>query len=260
MNGGMVETGEIPRREVYCTLLRSTLSALLLCWLAGAAIAQQALPPQVTIVVVSTGQGEDRLNFAFSGSVPETEARERFERLLRYGGWEGRLLRVRTEAPRSIAGDPLPPMTDVIGRARRVVDRQSGGLPVEPFLRAFSDLDAFEIYFLIPGDMPFQGLREWSTRDLQVRLIHTPGVYRYQVRILRHGADVDLSVPFLQPVEDTQTPAPARKETARGWRIAGWALISLALGSATYLVMRWATRHSTRMPASTSRRQSTREG
>lgn len=260
MSGGMVETGETPRREGYCTLLRSTLSALLLCWLAGAVIAQQEPPPQVTIVVVSTGQGEDRLNFAYSGSVAEAEARERFERLLRYGGWEGRLLRVRTESPRSIEGEPLPPITDVIGRARQVVDRQSGGLPVEPFLRAFSDLDAFEIYFLIPGDMPFQGLREWSTRDLQVRLIHTPGVYRYQVRILRHGADLDLSVPFLQPVQEPDTPTPERKETARGWRIAGWALMSLALGGATYLVMRWATRHSARTPASTSRRQTTREG
>ncbi|MCS7308807.1 MAG: hypothetical protein NZ741_01170 [Armatimonadetes bacterium] len=248
------------RREYHHTLLRSTLSALLLCWLVGAAAAQSELPPQVTIVVVSTGQGEDRLNFAFSRSVPEAEARERFEQLLRYGGWQGRLLRIRTEAPRTIEGNTLPPITDVIGRARNVVDRQSGGLPVEPFLRAFSDLDAFEIYFLIPGEMSFQGLREWSTRDLQVRLIHTPGVYRYQVRILRHGADVDLSVPFLQPVQEQAAPSPERKERALGWRIAGWALISLALGSMAYLVMRWAIRHSSRLPASTPRRESTREG
>jgi hypothetical protein len=235
------------------------IQALLICLLMGAVTAQQT-PPQVTIVVVSTGTGEDRLTFAYNTAVPEKEAMERFERLLRYGGWQGKLLKVRTESPRSIAGTPLPPMTDVIGRARNVIDRNSGGLPVEPFLRAFSDLDAFEIYFLVRGEMPFQGLREWTTRDLQVKLIYTPGVYRYQVRIWRHAADVDLRVPFHQPVEQQQPAQASRKETALGWRIAGWALVSLALGGLAYLVMRWAMRHSSRLPASAQRHESTREG
>lgn len=240
--------------------MRSILLALLMALLTASVAAQQEAPPQVTIVVISTGAGEDHVTFAYNTAVPEKDAAERFESLLRYGGWQGRLLKVRTESPTSQTGTPLPAITDVIGRARNVVDRRSGGLPVEPFLRAFSDLDAFEIYFFVRGDMPFQGLREWSTRDLQVRLIHTPGVYRYQVRILRHAADVDLSVPFHQPIPE-QTPQQAkRKETRLGWRIAGWALISLVLGGLAYLVMQWAIRHSSRLPASAQRHESTREG
>ncbi|GIV20271.1 MAG: hypothetical protein KatS3mg023_2022 [Armatimonadota bacterium] len=254
-----VARGEFHKGSFIDTPMRSMLQALLICLLMGAVTAQQT-PPQVTIVVVSTGTGEDRLTFAYNTVVPEKEARERFERLLRYGGWQGKLLKVRTESPRSIAGTPLPPMTDVIGRARNVIDRNSGGLPVEPFLRAFSDLDAFEIYFLVQGEMPFQGLREWTTRDLQVKLIYTPGVYRYQVRIWRHAADVDLRVPFHQPVEQRQPAQEPRKETALMWRIAGWALVSLALGALAYLVMRWAMRHSSRLPASAQRHESTREG
>jgi hypothetical protein len=203
---------------------------------------------------------EDHLNFAHNTIVPEKEAAERFERLLRYGGWQGKLLKVRTEAPRSIEGSTLPPMTDVIGRARNVVDRNSGGLPVEPFLRAFSDYELFEIYFLVQGDMPFQGLREWTTRDLQVKLIYTPGVYRYQVRILRHGADVDLRVPFHQPVQEEKPAQEKRKETGLGWRIAGWALVSVSLGALAYLVMHWAMRHSSCVPVSAQSHESTREG
>ncbi|MDW8322291.1 MAG: hypothetical protein RMM08_13110 [Armatimonadota bacterium] len=240
--------------------MRSLLSVLLIALLSAAVMAQQEAPPQVTIVVISTGSGEDHLNFAYSSAVPDKDAKERFERLLRYGGWQGRLLRVRTESPRSQTGATLPPITDVIGRARNVIDRQSGGLPVEPFLRAFSDLDTFEIYFLVQGDMPFQGLREWKTRDVQIQLIHTPGVYRYQVRILRHAADVDLSVPFLQPLPEQPPQHIERKETSSGWRIAGWALVSLALGGLAYLVMHWATRHSPRLPASAQRHGSTRKG
>lgn len=255
-----VARGEFQKGSFIDTPMRSMLQALLICLLMGAVTAQQQSPPQVTIVVVSTGTGEDHLTFAYNTAVPEKEAKERFERLLRYGGWQGKLLKVRTESPRSIAGTPLPPMTDVIGRARNVIDRHSGGLPVEPFLRAFSDLDTFEIYFLVQGEMPFQGLREWTTRDLQVKLIDTPGVYRYQVRIWRHSADVDLRVPFHQPVEQQESAQAPRKETATGWRIAGWALVSLALGGLAYLVMRWAMRHSSRLPASAQRHESTREG
>ncbi len=260
MSGCAVVRSEYQKRGSMHTPMRLTLLALLLCLFTGAVTAQQSVAPQVTIVVISTGTGEDHLNFAYSTTVPEKEATERFERLLRYGGWQGKLLKVRTEAPRSIEGNTLPPMTDVIGRARNVVDRNSGGLPVEPFLRAFSDLELFEIYFLVQGDMPFQGLREWTTRDLQVKLIYTPGVYRYQVRILRHGADVDLRVPFHQPIQEEQPVQPERKETALGWRIAGWALVSLALGGLAYLVMRWAVRHSSRIPISAKHHESTREG
>lgn len=240
--------------------MRSILLVLLIALLSAAVAAQQEAPPQVTIVVISTGAGEDHLTFAYNAAVPEKEAAERFERLLRYGGWQGRLLKVRTESPKSQTGTPLPAITDVIGRARNVIDRRSGGLPVEPFLRAFSDYDAFEIYFLVQGDMPFQGLREWVTRDLQVRLIYTPGVYRYQVRILRHGADVDLSVPFHQPLPEQTPQQPPPKESTLGWRIAGWALVSLALGGLAYLVMLWAMRHSSRLPASAQRHESRREG
>ncbi len=234
--------------------------ALVVCLLAGATTAQESpnVPLQATIVVFSTNTGEDRVTFAFNRAVPEKEAVERFHRLMKFGGWQGKLLRVRTESPRTEAGNTLPPLTDVIGRAQQVIDRNSGGLPVEPFLRAFSDLDYFEIYFFVQGDMPFQGLREWSTPDLQIRLIQTPGVYRYQVRILRHAPDVDLRVPFLQPVQQT-TAEPERKESASGWRIAGWALISVALGTLAYLIMRWAMRHSS-VPASVKRHESTREG
>jgi len=128
---------EYQKRGSMHTPVRFTLIALLLCLFTGAVTAQQSAAPQVTIVVISTGTGEDHLNFAHNTTVPEKEAAERFERLLRYGGWQGKLLKVRTEAPRSIEGSTLPPMTDVIGRARNVVDRNSGGLPVEPFLRAF---------------------------------------------------------------------------------------------------------------------------
>lgn len=241
--------------------MRVILLVLLLCLYAVAVTAQQSgTPPQATIVVISTGTGEDHVSFACNTAVPEKQAGERFHRLLRHGGWEGRLVRVRTESPRSIAGNTLPPMTDVAGRARNVIDRTSGGLPVEPFLRAFSDLDYFEIYFLVQGEMPFQGLREWKTRDLQIQLIHTPGVYRYQVRILRHTPDVDLRVPFLQPVEEQKPAQPRQQEVAWGWRIAGLALISVALGTLAYLVMRWAMRHSYRLSASAQRHESTREG
>ena len=255
-----VVRSEYEKRGSMYTPVRFTLIALLLCLFTGAVTAQQSTAPQVTIVVISTGSGEDHLNFAYNTTVPEKEAAERFERLLRYGGWRGKLLKVRTEAPRSIEGNTLPPMTDVIGRARNVVDRSSGGLPVEPFLRAFSDYELFEIYFLVQGDMPFQGLREWTTRDLQVKLIYTPGVYRYQVRILRHGADVDLRVPFHQPVQEEKPAQEKRKETGLGWRIAGWALVSLSLGALAYLVMRWAMRPYSRVPVSAQSHESTREG
>lgn len=261
MNGCAVGRNQSGERGQIHTPMRVTLLVLLICLVAVVATAQQqTTPPQATVVVISTGTGEDHISFAFNTAVPEEKARARFEQLLRNGGWEGKLLRIRTESPRAIAGNTLPPITDVAGRARNVVNRSSGGLPVEPFLRTFSDLDYFEIYFLVQGDMPFQGLREWKTRDLQIQLIRTPGVYRYQVNILRHAADADLSVPFLQPVEK-QKPAPARqKEIVLGWRIAGWALISLALGALAYLVMHWAMRHSYRVPASSKRHESTGEG
>lgn len=261
MSSCAVERDEPETRSCIHTLMRLTTLALLACFLVSTATAQQqqTSSPQVTIVVVATG-GEDRVTFAYNTAVSEQEAKERFQRLLQNGGWEGRLLRVRTESVRTAAGTQLPPITDVTGRARNVVDPNSGGLPVEPFLRTFSDLEYFELYFLVQGDMPFQGLRQWKTRDLHVQLVHTPGVYRYQVNILRHGADVDLRVPFHQPVESHQPAQERSKNVALGWRIAGWGLISLALGALAYLVMGWATRHSSRHSASAKRHESTREG
>lgn len=212
------------------------------CILSTIASAQQEISPQVVVVVVSTGSGEDHLNFAYQGAVPEQEARARFERILREGKWQGRLLRVRTESLRSQTGELLPPITDVVGRARQVVDRRSGGLPVEPFLRAFADLDYFEIYFIVPGEMSFQGLRQWNTPHLQIQLIHSPGTYRYQIRILRRDGEVDLRVPFLQPVQEQSAPSNHSQRSRRGWQIAGWALVSFGIGGIAYLVMYWATR------------------
>lgn len=261
MSGCAGARNESGKRGSLDTPMRVTLMALLVCLTAVAVTAQQSsTSPQATIVVVSTGTGEDRISFAYSTTVPESDAVERFHRLLRHGGWEGKLVRVRTESPRAIAENTLPPITDLAGRARNVIDRTSGGLPVEPFLRAFSDSDYFEIYFLVQGDMPFQGLREWNTRDLQIQLVHTPGVYRYQVRILRHTADVNLRVPFHQPIEERKPASPKQKDNMLGWRIAGWAMFSLALGGLAYLVMRWAMRHSYRLSASAQRHESTREG
>lgn len=231
------------------------LTALVSCLLTSVTAAQQLTSPQVVIVVLSTGASEDHLNFAYQQAVPEAEAKARFEKLLREGGWQGRIVRIRTESLRSQTGEQLPPITDVVGRARNVVDRRSGGLPVEPFLRAFSDLDYFEIYFLVPGDMPFQGLRQWDTPHLQIRMTHTPGTYRYRVRILQHGPEVNLNVPFLQPIEEPVTADTASQRPRWAWQVAGWALISVAIGGIAYLVMYWATRRS--IP---KHHESTREG
>ncbi len=235
---------------------------LALCWLAPGAGAQ--LPantkPDVYVVVMAHPSGR----WAVSAVYPRVMSRERMrahlKRLLLVSGWsgsdveyearglpknDGDLSRVppggRLNHENLSPGGTGPVMSSVTFLTRSaVVDWKTATLPVEPFARAFRDLDRVYVTFFVPGRFAFRGLREHSDANLDVALSASGGAYTYALSIKNHGLD-KLNLPRTQlapPAAQLRTASSA----AERLRLVGTGVIVLLAAAAGLFVYSWTHR------------------
>jgi hypothetical protein len=169
----------------------------------SAAAAHAQIPgkfvPDVQVVVAPRAGGEWVVSAVYSKRVPRAQAEGRVKRLLGLTGWKGTqfefeeraLERDAKKLPADI--EPLPPvpvmssLTFLTGG--KVVDMADGTMPLEPFARAYRDLNRIHVTYLVPGKFAFKGLRRFADNNVDIALSEGQGAWTYVVNIKNHRLD-----------------------------------------------------------------------
>lgn len=245
------------RRAARLIAVFALVPALLLLGAArqGAAQVPGGTRPDVQIVVMGHPTGQWAVSAVYPRVVSKAAMQNHLKRLLAVSGWkasgkpefEARGIRKNDGRRIDRAGTTDPPMSSVtILTASSVVDWQNSVLPVEPFARAFRDLNRVYVTFFVPGRFPFRGLRQHSDANLDVALTEDGGAYTYVLNIKNHRMET-LDLPRFQvavPPEKVRSAAvPKNTETQR---LVGTALVVLLAAVAGSLMYVWASRWAAR--------------
>ena len=222
----------------------------LLCGATQAQMTSAAIPtqrvPDVQVVVFPLPTHEWAITTVYPKIIARTTAEARVKRLLGITGWEGSTTEFKNKALERVAANapPSPPMSSLTFRTPgRVVNLSDGTMPLEPFIRAFRDLERVHITYIIPGNtFTFRGLREYSGQDIEIALSQGEGAYTYVLNIKNHNLDT-LQLPryeTLKPGSGTTTTqvtpksgfiAPAPVVVGTGLAV----LLAAGAGTAAYL-------------------------
>lgn len=181
--------------------MKKSLLPLLACGLAisGAQAQQTTQMPDVQIMVMP---GPSGFNVAtvYPHQIPHAESDQRLKRL-ELSGWhvehvvyEDR----RLERSASASKDPkirkaaqsvgaAPIMSSASFQiAAPIIDYTQGTLALEPFLKAFRDVQRVNVTYLVPGQFTFRGMRQYADNRVEVSLSALEGAYTYQVTLKDH--------------------------------------------------------------------------
>jgi hypothetical protein len=175
--------------------------------------------------------------------VPRAVAVARAQAVLTLSGWAGGAVDYQNQTLVSIdphrAGTPPRMSSATFSTPADIVDWRTGGVLLEPFVRAYRDVRRLNVLFLVPyRGFIFHGPRRYSDANVDISLVVGPGAYTYVVRIKnnRFGA---LGLPVTEPV----TPAPAAPRSPDGLPIGSGillGLVALAAAALAYVgAQRW---------------------
>jgi hypothetical protein len=199
---------------------RACLALVMACAAAACsrvAAAQDGLPPLDAMILVQPQGRSALVAVVYPRAMPHAQVRGRFERLVRIAGWRLAGLQVRDEEGKAPDGAgrsrSLGKQTDATALLAEAPQVQDGAFLLQPYVAAFSDMRRFEVLFLAPADPAFQGLREFISPALEVRLVRAGGPYRYQVWMKDHSLSLP-ALPLIQPraIQQARTaPEPAAR-------------------------------------------------
>lgn len=224
---------------------RQLLAVLTVLLLAGVGRAQVSMPD--VQILVAPGLGNWSVAVVYPKQVTHAATEARLKRLGDLTGWkfekpeyeDKRLDRdsvssadpeIRKQA--KVVG-PAPVMSSVsFQTSANLVDYQQGTLALEPFLRAFRDLNKVNITYLIPGQFVYQGPRQFSDAKVEFGLSAQEGAYTYQALLKDHQFE-QLNLP-IKEVARQESYRAAENTTAPGRKLLlGTGLVALlALGVA----------------------------
>ncbi|MDX1934181.1 MAG: hypothetical protein SFU56_16390 [Capsulimonadales bacterium] len=201
--------------------------------------------PDVQVVAFPLPTREWAVTTVYPKTVPRTRAESRVRTLLRLTGWRASEPEFKDRALEPSAPDApkTPVMSSVTFRTTgNVVNLSDGTMPLEPFARAFRDLDRVHITYLIPGDkFAFRGIREYSDNNLEVSLSQGQGAFTYMLNIKNHNLE-SLRLPTYETIKSDQGSETAAGRTdppglPKGWIGTGLAVaVALGAGTVAYLL------------------------
>jgi hypothetical protein len=185
---------------------------------------QNARGPDALILLQPEGAGL-QVSVTYPNAVPHTAARERLAKLARAMRWTLQSIQVKDEkivshpdfGPQKVLGT----QTGAGAHIPEGAYSRNGGFILQPFIETFSDLKRFEVFFFVPPIKGFQGLREFDSPSVFIKLIREGGPYRYYVEMRNPGARIP-AIPLTQvvsnqavpPVQDRRPAAPAPADFA----------------------------------------------
>lgn len=209
-------------------------------------------PPDAQIIVMPDPvSGQWAVATVYPAKVPRAQAEARLKQLLTLTGWktagrtefEDRALE-RVENPSGMKKPPI--MSSVTFQTSSpVVDWQDGTLTVEPFARAFRDLNRVHVTYLLPAGFRFRGLTGYEDKNIDVDFAGGQNAYTYVLTIKNHEMGA-LNLPRYGTDAASSGAANASRGQGTGGgatalqRILGIVLVALAAigaGLAAYLII-----------------------
>lgn len=214
--------------------------------------------PDVQVVVLPDAiKGEWSVSVTYPRQVPRAASQAHLKRLLGLSGWkansvvyEDRGLPTNDGVSRNNKGKTDPIMSSVtFSSPSNIVNWDRGALPIEPFARAFRDLNRVYITFFVPGRFDFRGLRKHSDASLDVVLASGGddpakfgyrGAFTYLLTIRNHKLE-RLGLPTTQvvlPPGKVHSASRPNQKMAGARRVVGYGLVgllALAGAGATYV-------------------------
>lgn len=213
--------------------------------------------PDVQVIVMPHPSGDWAISVVYPKVVDKAAMQAHMRRLLQVSGWkagrggveyESRGLRYNDGTRRDRPGPVGPTMSSATFQTSSpVVDWREATLPVEPWARAYRDLNRVYITYFVPGSFRFRGLRRHSDENLDVSLTEERGAYTYALQIKNHGLDrLDLPRFQVRQEPDAGRIAAGEAERRSRLRMVGTALVVLLAAGAGLLVYigahRWSGR------------------
>ncbi len=245
-------------RSAACAVLVLTGTLLLGARAVVAQVPGNNQPDVQVVVLPDAAKGEWSVSVVYPRQVPRAVAQAHLKRLLGLSGWkansvvyEDRGLPTNDGASRNNKGKADPIMSSVtFSSPSNIVNWDRGALPIEPFARAFRDLNRVYVTFFVPGRFDFRGLRTHSDASLDVVLASgggmarggaaAQGAFTYVLTIRNHKLE-RLDLPTTQvalPPEKVHSANKANQKTAAARRVVGYGLVgllALAGAGATYV-------------------------
>ena len=231
-----VDTRIKPPINRYILRLLAVCLAIIMLGLGGLPLAQAKTPatsteisnPDVLILVLSGTNPWDQISINYSSEIPVADVRKDILAMANSNRWVIRNERATT-ASASIPG--AKPTTSLSFQTPRIVNADSGLLPIEPFITALKRFKSMEIVYLVNQQFKFHGLKNFSNEYVNIRLKQSGGSYRYRIDIKDNKFE-RLGLPLKEVKQDSQQRTPM----AGGVRIALSVALALLVAILAYFI------------------------
>lgn len=208
-----------------------------------------AIAPDVQIVVSPDPTGQWVVAAVYPNKTDQKKAEARAREMLTLAQWKGSGLLFenkgldRVEESKDAA--PLPMMSSVtVTTPGNIVHYANGTIPLEPFIRAYHDLNRLNILFLVPGTFKYRGPHSYRDDDIEMTYASGGSAFTYVVLVKNHGLKT-LHLPQFEAAVASATPVVRVAKLGPNKAVKMATVIGLALlaaGLAFFGVQRWNTR------------------
>ncbi len=153
-------------------------------------------PTDVFLFIHQTSPGSARIGLSYRKIVPHTQVQSEIKKLLAVSGWK--LSGAPAIADKSVRPDNpvrFPPKTGVEFSVSGAPQFHDNAPMLAPYLRAFQAWDHLEILFVTSDLVPYNGVTNFRSPEVDVTLAKTDGIYDYLVAIHEHSKDLPALIP-----------------------------------------------------------------
>jgi hypothetical protein len=212
-----------------------------LYWQTQKCLAQSNGVNSDAIVIIQPSGKSATLFITFPGVVSHESVKQRIARLGQIAGWPVSSVDVKDEEISTrAAGIPtvgLGKQTGATVLLSNVTLMKDGGFLLQPLVQAFSDLRRIEVLYFVQQQRNFNGLKDFDSKVLAVKLVKDGGPYRYAIDIKEQGVPLP-NLPLTQPVVASgASPADVSGVKTAATNTADFAFVLLVAAGCSLVVL-----------------------
>lgn len=185
------------------------------------------------LVLIHVSGAVDSVSFTYASAVERARAERHLQSLLAETRWTATSTTIIDGPSAEIDGAS---MTSVEFSTVGAVALDAGGLPLEPIIKAFKDLERIGVIYVISAPFGFRGLGNYENQHVKIAFRHGADTYEYSVTIKDANFET-LGLPFLQPETSRHSGDPGnRSSPPRVFKVAAVLILALLAAAFAYLV------------------------
>jgi hypothetical protein len=187
------------------------------------AVAQTSMDTSVpdAQIMVAPGMQTEGWSVAvvYPKSVSHADSAKALKQLALITGWKFDAPKFEDKRLNDLSGKPSGVMSSVsFHTTANLVDYRTGVLTLEPFLRAYRDLNRVNVTYIVPGTFVVRSLPSFSDKNIEIALSGQEGLFTYTANIKNHelGA-LNLPMQSAAVSEPKESVAPAQSPRRLPW-------------------------------------------